>query len=95
MALCWGPRRAGITLLKPEEKGVLKHMLKGTVKWFSEESGCGSIRPDEGGENVLLRRMLRASSGFETLEKGAKVAYEVSRHGYGMLWAAKVSRIAT
>jgi len=70
-------------------------MLEGTVKWFSEESGCGSVRPDDGGENVLLRRMRRAGSGFESLEKGAKVAYEVSRHGYGMLWAAKVSRIAT
>ncbi len=70
-------------------------MLKGTVKWFSEESGCGSIRPDGGGENILVRRMLRAGSRFESLEKGAKVAYEVSRHGYGMLWATKVSKVAT
>jgi len=70
-------------------------MLKGTVKWFSEESGCGFIRPDEGGENVLVRRMLRAGSGFESLEKGAKVAYEVSRHGYGTSWVTKISKVAT
>ncbi len=70
-------------------------MLKGTVKWFSEESGCGFIRPDGGGENVLLRRMRRVGSGFESLEKGAKVAYEVSRHGYGTLWATKISKVVT
>ncbi len=70
-------------------------MLKGTVKWFSEESGCGFIRPDDGGENVLVRRIRRAGSGFESLEKGAKVAYEVSRHGYRTSWATKVSKVAT
>ena len=69
-------------------------MLRGTIKWFSEESGCGFIRPDEGGENVLVRRMLRVGSGFESLEKGAKVAYEVSRHGYVTSWATKVSKVA-
>jgi len=70
-------------------------MLKGTVKWFSEESGCGFIRPEASDDNVLVRRMRRAGSGFESLEKGAKVAYEVSRQGYRTSWATKVSRIAT
>jgi CspA family cold shock protein len=70
-------------------------VLRGTIKWFSEESGCGFIRPDEGGENVLVRRMLRVGSGFESLEKGAKVGYEVSQHGYGTSWATKVSKVAT
>jgi CspA family cold shock protein len=65
-------------------------MLKGTVKWFSEESGCGFIRPDVGGEDVLVRRMLKADSEFESLKKGTKVGYEVSQHEYGKLWATKV-----
>jgi len=67
-------------------------MLEGTVKWFSEESGCGFICPDEGGENVLVRRMLKADGEFESLKQGAKVAYEVSQHKYGTLWATKVSK---
>ena len=56
------------------------------------QSGCGFIRPDEGGENVLVRQMLKADSGFESLKKGSKVAYEVSQHKYGTLWATKVSK---
>jgi len=69
-------------------------MLEGTVKWFSEESGCGFIRPDEGGENVRVRRMLKTDSGFESLKKDAKVAYEVSQHKYGTLWATKVAKVS-
>ena len=70
-------------------------MLEGTVKWFSEESGCGFIRPDAGGESVLVRRMLKAdSSEFEALKKDAKVAYEVSQHEYGTLWATKISKVS-
>ena len=68
-------------------------MLNGTVKWFSEESGCGFIRPDEGGENVLVRRMLKANSGFESFKQGTKVAYEVNQHKYGTLWATKVAKV--
>jgi CspA family cold shock protein len=70
-------------------------VLKGTVKWFSEESGYGFIRPNEDGENVFVRRMRRVGSGFEALEKGAKVAYEVSQHEYGASWATKVAKVAT
>jgi len=69
-------------------------MLEDTVKWFSEESGCGFVRPDEGGENVLVRRMLKADREFETLKKGAKVAYEVSQHKYGTLWVTKVVKVS-
>jgi CspA family cold shock protein len=66
-------------------------MTQGTVKWFSDESGYGFIRPDEGGENLFVRRSAIASSAHESLKKGDRVYYEATRSGRG-LQAASVSR---
>ena len=66
-------------------------MTQGTVKWFSDESGYGFIRPDEGGENLFVRRSAVAGSAHESLKKGDRVDYEATRSGRG-LQAASVSR---
>jgi CspA family cold shock protein len=67
-------------------------MTQGTIKWFSDESGYGFIRPDEGGENLFVRRLdVTASNAHEPLEKGDEVDYEKTQGGKG-LQATNVSR---
>ncbi len=67
-------------------------MIQGTVKWFSDESGYGFIRPDEGGENLFVRRSdVAAGEANESLEKGDEVNYEATQDGKG-LQATNVSR---
>jgi CspA family cold shock protein len=67
-------------------------MTQGTVKWFSGESGYGFIRPDEGGENLFVRRSdVAVGSAHESLKKGEEVAYEATQGGKG-LQATNVSR---
>ena len=67
-------------------------MTQGTIKWFSDESGYGFIRPDEGGENLFLRRSdVAAGNVHKSLEKGDAVYYETTQGGKG-LQATNVSR---
>ena len=67
-------------------------MIQGTVKRFSDESGYRFIRPDEGGENLYVRRSdVAASNVHESLEKGDEVNYERTQGGKG-LQATNVSR---
>jgi cold shock protein len=54
-------------------------MATGTVKWFSNEKGYGFITPDEGGEDLFVHFSAIASSGFKTLDEGAKVSFEVTQ----------------
>jgi len=74
-----------------EEKGGLRHMAQGTVKWFSQEKGYGFIRPDDGSEDVFVHHTGIAGEGFKTLEEGDKVTYEVTEGRKG-LQAANVSK---
>jgi CspA family cold shock protein len=76
-----------------EKKGELHRMAQGTLKWFSAETGYGLISPDDGGRNLFVRRAsLAAGSGPETLEKGAKVTYEVTQGRNGRR-ATNVTRV--
>ena len=54
-------------------------MPQGTVKWFSSEKGYGFIRPDEGGEDLVVRRSGIAGEGFPSLDEGDKVTYKVGQ----------------
>ena len=69
-------------------------MPQGTVKWFNEEKGYGFITPDEGGEDLFVHRTGIAGSGFESLEEGARVSYEVTQGRKGMQ-AANVAKAST
>jgi cold shock protein len=50
--------------------------------------------PDDGGEDIFVHRTGIAGSGFESLEEGEKVSYEVAQGRKGMQ-AANVSKAST
>jgi cold shock protein len=66
-------------------------MSQGTVKWFSNESDYGFVRPDDGGQNVHVRRGYMVGDGAESLKKGDRVTYDISQDAKG-LWATNVSK---
>jgi CspA family cold shock protein len=66
------------------EKGGLRNMPQGTVKWFSEEKGYGFIEPDDGSDDLFVHYSAITGSGFRSLEEGAKVSYEATRGKKGM-----------
>jgi CspA family cold shock protein len=51
-------------------------MATGTVKWFSDDTGCGFITPADGDKNLFVHHTAIAGSGFKSLAEGAKVEYE-------------------
>jgi cold shock protein len=62
-----------------EEKGGLRYMAQGTVKWFSDEKGYGFISPNDGSEDLFVHYTGIEGSGFKTLEEGALVTFETSQ----------------
>jgi CspA family cold shock protein len=52
-------------------------MTIGTVKWFNDEKGVGSISPDDGSEELLAHYSALAMHGYKTLKEGQKVCFEV------------------
>jgi cold shock protein len=68
----------------PKEKGGLRYMAQGTVKWFSDEKGYGFISPDDGGEDLFVHHNGIAGEGYKSLEEGSKVSYEATQGRKGM-----------
>lgn len=59
---------------------MLAETYTGTVKWFSDETGEGYIRPDDGTEDlfVCFTGVAPLQGGaFRVLVEGARVCYEV------------------
>lgn len=54
-------------------------MATGTVKWFNSEKGFGFIQQDDGGPDVFVHFSAIETSGFKSLEEGAKVDYQVTQ----------------
>lgn len=52
-------------------------MATGTVKWFNSEKGYGFLAPDDGSQEVFAHYSAIESTGYRTLEEGAKVEFEV------------------
>ena len=51
-------------------------MNKGTVKWFNNQKGFGFIS-DEQGNDVFVHYSGIQSNGFQSLEEGQEVEFEV------------------
>jgi CspA family cold shock protein len=55
----------------------------GTVKWFNAGKGFGFIQR-ENGEDVFVHYSAIQSTGYRTLEEGAKVTFVVKRGPKGL-----------
>ena len=73
-----------VVVIPKEEKGGLRNMPQGTVKWFNDDKGYGFISPDDGGDDLFVHHSGISGSGFKSLEEGQKVSYEATRGQKGM-----------
>jgi CspA family cold shock protein len=62
---------------------------RGTVKWFNADKGFGFIS-QEGGEDVFVHYSEIQSSGYRTLNEGAKVEFEITQGKKGKQASAVV-----
>ena len=67
-------------------------MVRGKVKWFSNQKGYGFITPEEG-KDVFVHYSAIQGDGYKTLEEGDEVEFEIEKGPKGEQ-AAKVTRVA-
>ncbi|MCY1552440.1 Cold shock protein CspA [compost metagenome] len=54
-------------------------MATGIVKWFNPTKGFGFIAPDAGGEDVFVHISAVERAGFNGLNEGQALTYELER----------------
>ncbi len=54
-------------------------MMKGTVKWFSDQKGYGFITPEDGSKDVFVHHSAIQGDGFRSLRDGQSVEFEVTQ----------------
>ena len=59
-------------------------MTQGTVKWFNGEKGYGFISPDDGSADVFVHYSVIQADGFQKLDEGDKVEFEVEQGPKGL-----------
>lgn len=52
-------------------------MPNGTVKYFNAARGTGFITPDNGGPDIYVNAKSIDMAGFQNLENGQRVSFEV------------------
>lgn len=58
-------------------------MATGTVKWFNGDKGFGFIEADDGSADVFVHFTAIQSTGYRSLDEGARVQYNVERGSKG------------
>jgi len=53
-------------------------MVKGKVKWFSNQKGYGFITP-ENGKDVFVHHTAITGDGYKSLEEGQEVEFEIKQ----------------
>lgn len=61
----------------------MANRTQGTVKWFNAEKGFGFISQGDG-DDLFVHYSEIQSSGFRSLEEGAKVEFEITQGKKGM-----------
>jgi cold shock protein len=62
-------------------------MATGEVRWFNRKKGFGFIRPDAGPRDVFVHISAVRRAGFETLDDGQRLEFELTQLGDGRLAA--------
>ena len=53
-------------------------MVKGKVKWFSNQKGYGFITPEDG-KDVFVHHTAIQGDGYKSLEEGQDVEFEINQ----------------
>ena len=67
-------------------------MLRGTVKWFSDQKGYGFIAA-EGAQEVVVHFSAIEGRGFRTLREGEEVEFEIRKSERGAEAAHVTKRV--
>ncbi|MCG7322657.1 MULTISPECIES: cold-shock protein [Arsenicicoccus] len=59
-------------------------MATGTVKWFNGEKGFGFIAPEDGSADVFAHFSAINSTGYRSLDEGAKVEFDTEQGPKGL-----------
>ena len=66
--------------------------MKGTIRWFDEQKGCGHIQTEDG-MDLLAHQSDIALMGFTSLYEKDEVEFEIIRDTKGHLKAVNVRKI--
>jgi len=77
---------------KNANRGRFVERLKGTVKWFKDTKGYGFIGRDDG-PDVFVHSSAVTTEGYESLQEGDKVEFEIVQGRKGPQ-AANVTKVS-